>query len=469
MRATAPPVKSLHRALPPAAEVPRSSWSAGAAHVDGLTLVFIGYLAYVAIEWGGLSRDFPILKTLHVSALLNWAMFGYVVSKARLHEALAAREVKLLIGLFGLTVLSMAYAEIARRAYLQVRPTFDNVVFLITTIYLMDRRSRIDKLAIVLAGASTLLVVRNLGRFSGARMGGLHGPYFMGELNDLAWGLVVMLPLIAGLIVGDRRLITRLIGLGGVWFCLLGIISSQSRGGSMALGAALLYGWWFVSKRRALGAIGVVVVALGVGVIAPEGYFSRMQSVTAYEEDNSAQGRLEAWGAAIRMASDYPLGVGAGNFNSAYGRHYLDVNNSRINYAAARWISAHSIFFKTMGEFGFPGFLLLLCVLLTSMAGNARMSRILRSAPENAPLDSRWPQFVTMSLIGYCVAGAFLSGIEYPHLYLLTGLAVGLRRIVNLEFQTAGVPVASSAAAPEASRRIGARVGERLAAFPGRQ
>ena len=70
---------------------------------------------------------------------------------------------------------------------------------------------------------------------------------------------------------------------------------------------------------------------------------------------HGALARLEAWGAAIKMSIDYPLGVGAGNFNSAFGRHYIDLSNSRVGWGAQRWISAHRIYFKVLGEFGVLG------------------------------------------------------------------------------------------------------------------
>ena len=88
--------------------------------------------------------------------------------------------------------------------------------------------------------------------------------------------------------------------------------------------------------------------------MAPSGYFGRMGTVADYEEDNSAQQRLQAWGAALRMALDHPLGVGAGNFNSAYGRRYnpstVGEGVSRVGWGNMRWISPHSIYFKPSGS-----------------------------------------------------------------------------------------------------------------------
>ena len=55
-----------------------------------------------------------------------------------------------------------------------------------------------------------------------------------------------------------------------------------------------------------------------------------MNTMENYEEDSSAQGRLRAWHAARQMALDYPLGVGANNFSSAYGRFYIPADTARL-------------------------------------------------------------------------------------------------------------------------------------------
>ena len=108
-----------------------------------------------------------------------------------------------------------------------------------------------------------------------------------------------------------------------------------------------------LAKRKAATAIALVLV-VGVALLfAPSGYVNRMQSIDNYQDDSSAQGRIRAWKASARMAIDYPLGVGAGSFNSAFGRFYMPTDAQ--GWAPNRWISAHSVYFKVLGEYGFLG------------------------------------------------------------------------------------------------------------------
>ena len=77
------------------------------------------------------------------------------------------------------------------------------------------------------------------------------------------------------------------------------------------------------------------------------------------------------------MALDYPLGVGANNFNSAYGRFYIPADTS--GWAANRWMSTHSCYFKVLAEYGYPGLILFLSILVTTFRDNVRSAQRLRA------------------------------------------------------------------------------------------
>ena len=435
---------------------------AAATTPDDLEPFFLAYIVLVAIEYGGLYTDLPIIRALHLSTILRWALLLLMVNRVRVAESVRTPQMALLIAMWLHTALSVFYAEIQIRAYIQVRPFFLSVAFAFVTAYLMDRRTRVDTLAFVFAPVAMLLVARNLGRMMASRAGGLHAPFFMGDRNDLAWALLVIMPIIGVLLVGRRNILTRLLALGGIAAVIAGVVFSQSRGGLIGLAAVVLYGWLFVTKRRVLGLVAVVLIGAAVFVMAPSGYFERMETVTTYEEDNSAQGRLEAWTRSIQMALDYPLGVGAGNFPSSYGRHYIDLDSTRISYGARRWINAHSIYFRVLGEYGFIGLTMLLWIIFGSIRANIVIGRVLRQHSD-PPLDPMWPALVNMSIVGYAVAGTFLSGFDFPHMFLLAGLTIANRRVAAT-LQTA--PATDAPRETSAVRAAAVRVPARLPVRP---
>jgi probable O-glycosylation ligase (exosortase A-associated) len=414
--------------------------------MEGTGLLYVGYVLLMGIEYLGLGNDLSILKALHVSTLLHYGLFAAVLLRAPKSELFKERQVKIYLVFFLMTCLSVFYGYVQTRALNSIEPFAMGLIMLFLTIYLVDRKSRIDGLAALFAVVAVVLLVRNLGKMGAAARASIFtASYFMGDGNDFAWGLAVMFPIVMVLVIGRRSLVTRAVGAVGMLACIMGLVGTQSRGGTLGLAAAAAYGWWYASRRKAMWAAAVPVLAVGLIIIAPSGYFDRIQTVTEYDEDNSALARLQAWGAAVEMAMYNPLGVGAGNFNSAYGRDFIP-EESRVTYGGQRWLSAHSIYFKVLGEYGFIGAAMLIMLLVANIRQNRGSRRLAAEKGAHIWADDRWPELINMSVCAFAVAGAFLSGFQYPHLFILTGLSMATRRM--LDATAAAAPAVQPAAAP---------------------
>ena len=390
-------------------------------------IVFWGLPALLLIDYLGLAYQWPVLRVTRVATLLAWGMFAAVVASGGFRIGGASRQGRLLLGLLGLAAASVLYAVVRSYVPTNVRFQADYFALFIVTASLVDRRARVKKLALAGTLIVIVLVARNLdGLTSGLRVGSFRAGSFMGDGNDFAWGLITLMPLPLFLALGRNGVFVRLFGWVGMAMALFGVVGTQSRGATLAIVAAALYYWFLQSKRRILGVVVLAVAVVAATNFAPEGYVDRV-TTTDVENDTSAQGRLRAWRAAIQMAMDYPLGVGAGNFNSAYGRFYMPEDDG--SYASRRWISAHSIYFKVLGESGLPGLVLLIAVLATNFRDLRRTRQFIRDHPNRTEIEDRWPAALSFGLVGYAVAGAFLGGIAYPHLYLLSGLVVACRRL----------------------------------------
>jgi putative inorganic carbon (HCO3(-)) transporter len=419
-------------------------------------LMFLGYLAMIGLEYSGLSRDFPIIRQLHIGAALSNLLLIAALWSGRMKGLLSSRQMKLLIAFVVLTALSVLYAYVRARAYAAIRPLFDAVVMAALTAILIDRRSRVNALVAMLSVCVIFLVARNFDRMGASeRAGGWDAPYFMGDQNDFAWALNVILPLTLILMRSPSGIMMRLLGAAAAGAAVLGIIGTTSRGGTLGLAASMLYAMCFVAKRRTLAFSAVAVVAVGVMLFAPKSYFARMETVGTYEEDNSARARLQAWSVAIQMAKDHPLGVGAENFNSAYGRRYLPRLQNQLDWAAERWISPHSVYFKILGEFGFPGLLMLLWLLGSTIRDNFRAQRTMNHDPSRVVVDDRWPSIINMSVVGFAVSGTFLGGFSYPHMFILIGFTLAVQRLLAAQPAT---PAPAPSPAPRLPRRVSPRV-----------
>jgi O-antigen ligase len=180
---------------------------------------------------------------------------------------------------------------------------------------------------------------------------------------------------------------------------------------------------------------GIAALGLLLLVYAPDTYFDRMGTIRNYEEDGSAMGRIMAWKAGVRMFADNPLlGVSAGHFPIAFGTKYrpTDVGNMP-------WLTAHSMYFLVLGELALPGIVALLMLVFGNLRANTRtqqsLRRVVGSGPagpaQTLPEPERMLYLLNASLIGFAIAGAFLSAAYYPHIFVLTALMISARRIAS--------------------------------------
>jgi O-antigen ligase len=135
--------------------------------------------------------------------------------------------------------------------------------------------------------------------------------------------------------------------------------------------------------------------------------------------DESSMGRLYAWQAAFRMALANPFsGVGLDNFyfNYFFYSPHWDGKNHAV----------HSTWFQILGETGFIGFLLFICLLIGTFTLSYRLLSRLRSHEMKPMAEGLW-----IGLITFCVSGTFLTqGTTWP-LYILISLLIALDRLTS--------------------------------------
>jgi probable O-glycosylation ligase (exosortase A-associated) len=415
-----------------------SAWRIGEARSEltseaATRWLFLGYLLLLLVEYTGLPNDLPILKAIRFSTILSYSLLALTLMQVGLTVPFRTRSMKLFIAFIIFTMVSVLWAVVRKNAFDSIRPFVDYTVLFVLMFCLVDRQKRLDMLSWAFVVIACVLFVRNAAKLGQeTRAGGFSAPYFMGDGNDFAWNMLVMLPVILNLCFGQRGMLTRLAGLGGAAVCVFSIVGTTSRGGTLGLIGIVLFVWLFISKRKLLGVALLALGATAVLALAPANYLTRMQSISTYEEDSSAQARLTAWGAAFDMAIDFPLGVGAGNFSSAYGRHYMATpTESAIGWANQRWLSAHSIYFKVLGEYGFLGVALLLWIMIGIFIDNWRTAKRAPAHGRGALISSHWPALVTASLVGFALGGIFLGGISYPHLFIIAGLSAAAQRALR--------------------------------------
>lgn len=250
---------------------------------------------------------------------------------------------------------------------------------------------------------------------------------FLGDNNLVAVGMAMLLPLIGALgstSVGWRK--------RGFQFLSIGIfyraISTYSRGGLLAVGAVgAMYFWRSPHKVRTVAAF-ALAVALVLPVL-PQAYWDRMATITAPADarDDSQQSRLHFWHVAVAMANDRPLiGVGHAGFPRAYNRYDWTDGQYKTNRAV------HSAWFGVLAELGYPGLLLFLTLMFTSLRACRRVRKSAQRGEIPGPLGP-YAIGLESALIAFIVGGSFVSFQYCEMLWHFFALTMALEAVALKE------------------------------------
>lgn len=288
----------------------------------------------------------------------------------------------------------------------------------------------------ILVGAITLMnKAKGIGLVEGTRVTiGRDIGSMLGDPNDLA--LVLLFPAGFALSYILNRGVSwpmRLFALFAFCIILGAVIATQSRGG--LLGIASIMGVFAYRRIKSKALFGFAAVIAVIVLFTLAGINDRA-SGGAHEAgiDESAMGRIYAWQAAIKMASQNPLtGVGPNNFTLNYWV-YSDFWDGK-NHAV------HSTWFGVLAETGFLGLIIfitmiviifkrvLICLATLSPKGT------FSNNPKRAEAFTL-AEGILASLVGFIVSATFLTmGFTWP-VYILLALSTALGRYIsNLQYE----------------------------------
>jgi probable O-glycosylation ligase (exosortase A-associated) len=288
----------------------------------------------------------------------------------------------------------------------------------ILTTGLVQTPQRLRTLLLVLTFSLGLLGTK-FGLFGLVRGGAnIHqGPGgFMQDNNALALAFAMTLPLLAGLAAGDKARWVRTTAGIMIPFTVLAIVFTFSRGGFLTLGVV---GILIVLRTgRPLLAIGLALVsAAGFFAFTREGFQesirARAQTISEYEEDPSATGRLSAWRTAWKMSQDYPVfGVGPENFMEVYSQYGEPGEKVKVT---------HNSYLQFLSESGWPAVILYAALFLIPMLNLERMRH-----QRDPPWLAGYASGIQISMVGYGVGSLFLDMAYFDLFYHLVAISVCL-------------------------------------------
>lgn len=373
-----------------------------------LALAVVGYMHPQGYATGFM-QGFPAYEALFVAVVAGWA-----ASRQRPSLVMDWRLLCLL-ALWGYFLFTTYHAKVAWAAW----PRFGEVskIFLSLglTVLLIDTRRKLLFLIAAIATSFALLTLK--GGYWALTTGfeeRVYGPpdsqYY--DNNLFAIAVIMSIPLLVLWLRETREASLRAILVGAIGLSGAAAVSSWSRGALITLGVTLLV-LLFYSRRR------LVVVPLLIGAVAlawvslPEAWFERMHSIASFEQDASAQSRLDAWRVGIKHALVFPwTGVGLD------GWHYAVVTMD--------W---HNSYVEMLAEHGFVAFGLWCMLLLGTVVSLMRLAYN-SASPELAWVRS-YSQMLAASLIAYAAGSLFLGLAYWDILYHLIVIAVVLSALAR--------------------------------------
>ena len=413
-------------------------------------MIYYGFLLFFFLDYVRPGSYLPALDALRLNSLVPLSVVaGTLLFKTRFtnQEFFAETNTKIILSLLGLIVLSVLTADVTMHAY----NVFTMVFGYILMFWIISRQ--VDDLGKLKGVFRTMVIVHivvaalNPVMFTDpdARHYVASGG-FLGDGNDFALSVNIIIPFCLFLFFESKKWHHKGLAAASLLVMVLSVVATKSRGGTLALACIGFYYWLKSPRKVMMASIAAAMVAI-VLISAPAAYFERMQHI-ADSQEGSAAGRLMAWGAGMKMALKNPLlGAGAGHFAITYGQFY----RSRTDIP---WQTAHSIYFLTLGELGFPGLAVLLTFIFWNLSANKRLLREIEARnPDGATTYKNLLASLSAALIAFASGGAFLSATYYPHMYVLGGLLVVGRRLVrehglaraheadHMQQRTGGLPV----------------------------
>jgi probable O-glycosylation ligase (exosortase A-associated) len=257
---------------------------------------------------------------------------------------------------------------------------------------------------------------------------------FIAGNNEVGLAFVMVIPLMFYLLTIATRRWVRWAYMAAIFLTSLAAIGTQSRGAMLAMvgmSAAFIYR----SPARAKVAVPFLAAACFIPFFMPESWWARMDTISNYEQDESAMGRLNAWEAAWNIAVHNFFGGGfVLETPEIFGRYAPNPFDMHV---------AHSIYFQVLGQHGFIGLFLFLALWISVWRTTRWISK-----NSNIAEDKMLARMIEVSLIGFAIGGAFLNLAYFdgPY-YLMVAMMVLRYKLMN------NLPVSQAAAMPNGLTR----------------
>lgn len=260
----------------------------------------------------------------------------------------------------------------------------------------------------------------------------LYGSYFrpfggtFGDPNYYSLSAIVVLPLIFYIFQYSNRLYLRLLLILFFTIICIAIVMSISRGAFLGLGVMVFSGFIYSTKKKRTFLILFLLTSVAL-IGAPDRLWERFRDTKIVENREltgdlaSTKRRLDLIYAGLRMIKDKPVfGVGVGQYRNQSVRYEPALDPPGV---------AHNMYLEITAELGIPAFMFFIGIIIFSLRDLIRIRRWAVSV-RNYDL-ALLTLCIFVSLLGFTVAGTFLSGQNTKIFWVLIFNLISIKYLVG--------------------------------------
>jgi O-antigen ligase len=412
--------------------LPSESLPAGSFKISILVLTFL-----MLVIVGRIQEIVPGLQYISLGKIaLGLAVTCYMMT-TRCHDfyLFSFPQIKYLMYLFALGFCSTLFSYWPSESLKFMLFSFAANLFMI--FFLIKIIGAYEELGTVLWGLMVPLMILAVVALSSGGEGRASASATY-DPNDLALVMISFLPLFFYMMqkaTGVKKLL--LFGVNSV--LLAAMLATQSRSGFVAF--CVVTAIILIRERARLIKIifGGIIVVLVLYFVTPVEFWARMKIVGTEQDYNMSEGggRLEIWKRGLGLVVTHPIfGVGPNAFPVAEGTTHVD----ELTGNTGKWSTAHSSYLLVAGEFGIPGLILYVLLIISSIRSLRRVRTSLREDS-----DLLWLcKGLEVSLYGFMTAGLFLSQTFSSAFFLLIGFSVVTEILAAKELHVTGEELVAS-------------------------
>ncbi|RED49879.1 putative O-glycosylation ligase, exosortase A system-associated [Aestuariispira insulae] len=410
----------------------------------GASTPFVFGMGYIWVDLFSPSKvSYSILTEIPIALVMAAGCIGtYLVMDRKSPPKF--NIITFLLILFALWITFTTFrAALPGHAWIKWDFAFKAVTFSIFLPYLFRTRVQLEAmlLAIVVSLSGTFMTfgVKTLMTGGGYSMnlGLLSGNSGLAEGSTLAMVVACSIPfqiyLMRHSLIFPKHWIVKLGFLGFQACSLLTILGTHARTGLISLGVLAMVYWW-LAANKIRNALIVLVAAAAALSVADDSWLDRMSTVTEYNTETSALGRIVVWKWTWDYVQDNPLGGGFGVYRlSRYTQTIINEDGEEELYEVAGK-AFHSAYFEVLGEHGYLGLALYLLIILLAVLSLRKTKKKTRDVPELT--WARDLSTAVMTAILVHMAGSSFIGVAFqPFIYYYVAIAISLDQYVRRVYE----------------------------------